>query len=349
MIALSFIHTSDRNDRAIGLWLLGVALLVFAMIMVGGVTRLTQSGLSMVDWKPLTGFIPPFSLEAWQAEFSAYKQFPEYKLINADMTLDEFKGIFWWEFSHRVLGRVIGLAFFIPMVLFWVRGRVKPRLKPTLIGLLILGGLQGLMGWYMVKSGLVHEPEVSHLRLMAHLMLAVFIIWALVWTALSLLRPHTIFRREQGKSVRRWAKVFLHLVLLQLALGALVAGLKAGRGYNTWPLMDGQIIPEGLFLLDPWWSNILDNPLTVQFDHRMVAYLVFIVAIGLFAKVLTSGHSERLKSAGLFVLLSVFIQMGLGIFTLLEAVPVTLGVMHQVGGVLVLLSAIFMAHECRQG
>jgi cytochrome c oxidase assembly protein subunit 15 len=348
MIALSFIHTSDRNDRAIGLWLLGVAGLVLAMILLGGVTRLTQSGLSMVDWKPLTGFIPPLSLEAWQAEFLAYKQYPEYKLINKGMALDEFKSIFWWEFSHRVLGRIIGLAFFIPMVLFWTRGRVRPRIKPKLVGLLILGGLQGLMGWYMVKSGLVHEPEVSHLRLTAHFMLAVVIIWALSWTALSLLRPYGVFRGREGRSIWHWSRVFFCLVLLQLALGALVAGLKAGRGYNTWPLMDGSFIPDGLFLVDPWWSNFLDNPLTVQFDHRMVAYLVFLVGVGLFIKLLSARAPARLKSAGMFLLFALVLQMGLGIYTLLEAVPLALGVLHQAGGMLVLLSAIVFAHECRR-
>ncbi len=345
----AFIQTSDQDDKAIGIWLILVALVVFTMIMVGGATRLTQSGLSMVDWKPISGIIPPLSVEEWQAEFDAYRQYPEYKLINKGMSLDEFKSIFYWEYGHRVLGRLIGLIFFIPMMYFFIRKKVKPELKLPLIGLFILGGLQGLMGWYMVKSGLVSEPEVSHLRLTAHLTLALIIIAALCWVAWGLMRPQKLSQTAALPSgLYRLSWAIFGLIFIQLMLGALVAGLKAGFAYNTWPLMGAAFIPEGLYAFSPLWHSILDHTMTVQFNHRMVAYAVFLSVLGLVYYVHRHNMVAPIKQAAWIVFAAVCAQIIIGIFTLIYVVPVSLGVLHQGGGVLVMLSMLFFLHQCRR-
>ena len=232
----------DRADpRLVGWWLVVMAGLVWLMVVVGGATRLTESGLSMVDWQPIRGVVPPLTEAQWLEEFEAYRQYPEYKLINRGMSLAAFKTIFWWEYAHRLLGRLIGLAFALPLAVFWLRGIIPPGYKPRLVGLLLLGGAQGLLGWFMVKSGLVDEPEVSHYRLTAHLTLAFAIFAALMWTALSLLRPRA---GPSDPLLRRLAGVFVGLVFLQVILGGLVAGLKAGYAFNSWPLMDGRLIPR---------------------------------------------------------------------------------------------------------
>ncbi len=337
------IQTDDSNRRVVGYWLLFMTAIVLLMVMVGGATRLTESGLSMVDWRPVTGTLPPLSDEEWQEEFTKYQTSPEYRLRNSDMTVEEFKGIFYWEWGHRLLGRLIGVFFFIPMVWFWARNKIPDGYKPKLVILLILGGSQGLLGWYMVMSGLVDEPAVSHYRLTAHLSLALFIMAALFWTALSLLRP------EPETSDRKF-KMLTHLtaamLVLQIIMGALVAGLKAGLIFNQWPLMGEGFVPPGLFSLEPAWQNFFDNAVTVQFDHRMGAYLLFIVAGVLLLK--GRSQSPLIKNASLVFFVGVILQMSLGIVALLLEVPVSWGTAHQGGGAILLLIIIYLMHIQRR-
>ena len=337
------IETNEKNQRAVGYWLLFMALTVFAMVVVGGATRLTESGLSMVNWNPVTGVLPPLSVEAWQAEFNDYKTSPEYQLKNAGMSLEDFKGIFYWEWGHRLLGRLIGVFFFLPMVWFWLRKQIPEGYKGRLLVLFFLGGSQGLLGWYMVMSGLVDEPAVSHYRLTAHLMLALFIFAALLWTALSLLRPVSYNKSGAGSLLLKGAFV---LLVLQLVMGALVAGLKAGHIFNTWPLMGETFVPDGLMAIEPWWVNLLDNAITVQFDHRIGAYAFTLLAALIIWKF---RRAERpvIGATHMFGA-SVLLQMILGIVMLLHNVPVSWGTAHQGGGVLVLAALINLMHLTRR-
>ena len=349
MAEQSFIQTGDRNDRAIGLWLLGVAFLVFLMIVVGGATRLTESGLSMTDWQPISGILPPMGPDEWQTEFEAYQAYPEFRLKNPTMTLEEFKGIFYWEYGHRILGRLIGFAFALPLLFFIARRWVRTDLKLTLFSLLVLGGSQGLLGWYMVQSGLIYEPDVSHYRLAAHLGLALFILGALMWVGLGLLRPEPMTDpgADHGK-FRGLVMGFTALVFLQAILGAFVAGLDAGRIYNSWPLMDGRFAPEGLFYLVPWWLNFFENLATVQFDHRLLAYGLLIFAGGLMVAA-RRYHLPRTVRRHTHVLMAVLmLQVLLGILTLVYMVPVTLGTLHQAGGALLLVVAVGLSHAIRK-
>jgi cytochrome c oxidase assembly protein subunit 15 len=313
------------------------------MVVVGGATRLTESGLSMVNWNPVTGAIPPLTDEAWQNEFNHYKESPEYRLKNHGMSLDDFKGIFYWEWGHRLLGRLIGLCFFIPMVWFWLKGQVPEGYKGRLVALFVLGGSQGLLGWYMVMSGLVDEPAVSHYRLTAHLMLALFIFAALLWTALDLLRPKPETPRGGIGALHYTGLVLLGL---QLTMGALVAGLKAGHIFNTWPLMGESFVPEGLFIMEPVWLNFLDNAVTVQFDHRVGAYVFTALVAWIAAK--NWRASPALRSASIILVGATLLQMVLGIIMLLKEVPVTWGTAHQGGGVLVLAALINLIHMRRR-
>ncbi|NVJ98338.1 MAG: COX15/CtaA family protein [Alphaproteobacteria bacterium] len=336
-------QTHDRDRRAVGFWLLFMAFMVFAMVVVGGATRLTESGLSMVEWRPVTGVLPPIGDEAWNAEFAKYQQSPEFKLKNYDMSVEDFKGIFYWEWGHRLLGRLIGLFFFVPMVWFWAKGRVPAGYKPKLVVLFVLGGLQGLLGWYMVKSGLVDEPAVSHYRLTAHLSLALLIFGALFWTALSLLNP-----KPAGaipSVLKRLTHTAMVILVLQLVMGALVAGLKAGHIFNTWPLMGDTFVPDGLWVMEPFWKNLLDNAITVQFDHRLGAYALTlcVLAIALLART----ADETLKKASYLLIAAVGVQMLLGIVMLLKDIPVSWGTAHQGGGVLVLAAMINIMHKQR--
>jgi len=336
-------QTQDKNRRAVGYWLLFMTLMVFLMVIVGGATRLTESGLSMVEWRPVTGTLPPLSTEAWQEEFGKYQQSPEYKLRNQGMSLEEFKGIFYWEWGHRLLGRLIGLFFALPLLWFWVKGRIPEGYKPTLLVLLLLGGSQGLLGWYMVMSGLVDEPAVSHYRLAAHLSLALLIMGALLWTALSLLNPTPEKSSPRLKMLTHTAMLVL---VLQIIMGAFVAGLKAGLIYNQWPLMGEGFVPEGLFSLEPVWRNFVENAVTVQFDHRIGAYILSIITLLVFWQARTA--SSVLKSASLYLLLAVALQMLLGIITLLFEVPVLWGTAHQGGGAVVLASLVYLMHIQRK-
>jgi cytochrome c oxidase assembly protein subunit 15 len=331
---------SERRDgdaRAVALWLLAVAGLVALMVVIGGLTRLTESGLSMVEWKPITGWLPPLSEAAWIAEFEKYKQFPEYQKINIGMTLEGFQNIYWLEYIHRVLGRLIGLAFGIPMLLFWISGRIPAGMKPHLVAMFLLGGSQGALGWFMVASGLVDHPDVSHYRLTAHLGLAFFIFAYLLWGALSLLRYGRMVSARGGGL----AAALTVLVFVQVLSGGLVAGMNAGLAHNTWPLMDDALIPDGLLIASPWWINFFENAMTVQFQHRMLAYGVFVLAL------VTVFSLKGRAPVGLRhgLLTAVLVQLGLGIATLLAHVPISLGTLHQAGAVMVLGMSVALWHD----
>ncbi len=326
-----------KDNRQIANWLFFVCAMIFCMVIVGGVTRLTESGLSMVHWKPLSGIIPPLNDGDWAREFSAYKQYPEYQKINRGMSLDEFKAIVFWAYSHRLLGRLIGLVFFIPFAFFLVKGKVSDSLKPKLWLMFFLGGLQGGLGWWMVKSGLVDRPDVSHYRLTAHLGLAVLIYLYIFWTATGLVMTGYDKAREKSVPV---LVILVWLIFLQVLLGGLVAGLNAGMIYNTWPLMEEQFIPVGLFSLSPWYMNISENIMTVQFNHRMLAYLIGLVALVAWFKI-RKDHDITLRIRGHIMLLTILGQGVLGIYTLINVVPIPLAAAHQ-GGALVALSAVLL-------
>ncbi len=333
----SMIEMTERQRKArpyIRAWLWFAAFLVFIMVIVGGATRLTDSGLSITEWQPLLGAIPPLTEADWLAAFEKYKLIPEYSLVNQGMSLEEFKFIYWWEWAHRFLGRFIGLVMIVPFLFFWATHRIEPRLTPRLVTLILLGGLQGALGWYMVKSGLVERVDVSQYRLAAHLTLATVILGAIVWTALGVGGAP----RHPPQDRRGWAAFGLAaLILLQVAAGGFVAGLDAGMGYNTWPLMDGQWMPKGLLIMQPVWRNFFENAMTVQFDHRLIAYIVALCA---------ALYVWRVQSRAAYaVFIAVLLQVGLGIWTLLAQVPLHLGLSHQGGAMVVFASAIWVMHE----
>jgi cytochrome c oxidase assembly protein subunit 15 len=321
------------RDRAmVRAWLYVIAALIIAMVVVGGATRLTHSGLSITEWQPIHGVIPPLGEAEWQEEFQKYQQIPEYRIVNPDMTLAEFKGIFWWEWSHRILGRLIGAALLLPLIFFWATGRIERALVPKLVAIFVLGGIQGAIGWWMVASGLVDRTDVSQYRLATHLTFACIILSYVLWVARGL----SPMAEPAGRPIRAAARVVVGLVLFQIFLGGLVAGLDAGMGFNTWPLMDGQVIPTGLLAQSPAWRNVFENALTVQFDHRLVAYLV--LAATAFHAWQARGTAQASSAAVLLIL--VVLQACIGIATLLMAVPLELGLMHQLGAVIVLSAAV---------
>lgn len=333
------------SDRAIGWWLVACCVLLFAMVVVGGATRLTNSGLSIVEWKPLVGAIPPLSEAAWIETFAKYQQTPEFKLKNFDMTLDGFKGIFWWEYFHRLLGRLIGVVFLVPFLWFLARGRLSPELRWKLGGIFLLGALQGGMGWYMVQSGLVNEPRVSHLRLTAHLGLAFVIFAAQWWLALSLLtkpEPRTV-----PKGLRRFSRWVVAIVFLMVLSGGMVAGLRAGYAYNTFPLMHGHVIPPDLLILDPWTSNFIWNMTTIQFNHRMIAWLLVLLIPLLCWRTWRAGLSRTTSLCVIGLLAALAMQFALGVATLIHVVPVPLGVAHQGGAMALFCMALTLAHRLR--
>jgi len=282
------LETKLAHQRALALWLLICCAMIFAMVVLGGVTRLTGSGLSMVQWDPIFGIVPPLSQTEWLAVFEQYRLSPEYLQVNMHMNVEDFKSIYWFEFAHRLLGRSIGTAFLLPFLFFLWRGWVERALIPKLVGMFVLGGLQGALGWYMVSSGLVDNPHVSHYRLTAHLLLAFLIYAYIFWTALDLL--HTPRSTLACPSLRRGALLFLGLILITISSGGLVAGLKAGFAYSTFPLMDGHLIPEVVFLLEPRWKNFFENIATVQFDHRLLATVVLLAGITLWISAVSYTH-----------------------------------------------------------
>ena len=331
--------TKAENDRAaLRIWLAVVLIAIAALVIVGGATRMTDSGLSITQWKPIHGVIPPLNEAQWQEELDLYKAIPEYERINKGMTVSEFKFIYWWEWTHRLLARSVGVIFALPLVFFWVTGRVESRLKLPLLGILALGGLQGFVGWWMVASGLIDRVDVSQYRLATHLTLASLIFAAIVWVWRGI--GHHSADRPPSAFSARVAGLLVALVLIQIYLGGLVAGLKAGLLYNTWPLMDDTFVPSGLFVMKPWFVNLFENATTVQFDHRMVAYLLWLVAglhmIGNMRRAPSSTHARR--SAVLFGLVT--IQGLLGITTLVLQVPIAWALAHQTGAIIVLGFAV---------
>jgi heme a synthase len=333
-----------RYDQQVARWLAFCAVVIFAMILLGGATRLTNSGLSIVEWKPLVGAIPPLSEEDWQETFNKYKQFPEYQKINRGMSLDAFKSIFMYEYLHRLLGRLIGVLFAVPLIYFAVRRRLRPGLAPGLIVLFILGGLQGLLGWYMVKSGLVDNPRVSQYRLTAHMGLAVAIYAYMVWLVFELLFARDKQPDTDQRPPARWTLGLVALVYLMILSGALVAGTDAGFAYSTWPLMGDTFIPQGLYSTSPAWMAMFEDITTIQFNHRMFAYFLFIVLNVVAFLVYRSSTQQRAKLAAILIVVSLFVQVILGISTLLLHVPVALGTAHQGGAVLLLTATLFLSH-----
>jgi cytochrome c oxidase assembly protein subunit 15 len=319
--------------RPVALWLWCVAGLVFAMVLVGGATRLTQSGLSIVEWRPITGAVPPLSQADWQAEFAKYKMIPQYERLNRGMSLDEFKAIYWWEWGHRLLGRLIGVVFAVPFLWFLWRRAIDRRLAIALGGIFALGGVQGAVGWWMVSSGLTERVSVSQYRLAFHLTLACLIYVALVAAADRAWprAPGPLAAAPAPRRLRLTAAALLGLVIGQIFLGALVAGLHAGLIYDTWPLIDGAIVPPAasLFFDQPAWRNFFENTLTVQFDHRMMAYAIGALALLHAVDAHRNAGSERVKtSAGLLAIVVVG-QAAIGIVTLLRGVPLGLALLHQ--------------------
>jgi cytochrome c oxidase assembly protein subunit 15 len=337
----------SKHSRAVAIWLLITAALIVAMVVVGGVTRLTRSGLSIVEWNPVMGAIPPLTEQQWLTEFGKYQQTPEYQQVNRGMGLDGFKNIFYVEWAHRLLGRLIGLVFLLPLLYFAVRRRLERALAPKLIAIFVLGGLQGALGWFMVKSGLVDIPRVSPYRLTAHLALAILIYAYLIWIALGLLYPKA--ERASPAPLRRVGWAVTALVFVTILAGGFVAGTKAGFAFNTWPLMYGQLVPEGLFALAPWWSNLFENMATVQFNHRMLAYAVLITVAVYAALGLRQKTSARARRAFALLPAAALAQVLLGIATLLLAVPVALGAAHQAGALVVLTLALYLNHALRRG
>ena len=338
---MPFHDPRDRAERSIGLWLFGVAAMVAAMVLLGGLTRLTGSGLSMVEWRPLMGWLPPLTEDQWVRTFALYQNSPEYLKVNTWMGLEDFRRIFWWEYIHRLWGRLIGLAFVIPFAWFLIRGMIWPRLVPRLLVLLLLGALQGGVGWWMVKSGLVDDPSVSQYRLTAHLGLAFVIMGALLWTGLGLCAST---RRAPVSALYVHAVVALVFVSITVVAGAMVAGLHAGLIYNTFPLMGGRVVPSDYADLAPIWLNFAENPAAVQFNHRVAAVATVVVVLSLLFRAIRSSipPARRLPIhilAGL-----VLVQTVLGITTLLFSVPIDLAAAHQAGAVALFAAAIWVVH-----
>ncbi|MDR3500375.1 MAG: COX15/CtaA family protein [Parvibaculum sp.] len=330
------------SRRQIAIWLFGVCGLVFAMVIVGGLTRLTESGLSITEWKPVMGALPPLSDAAWQDAFQKYQQIPQYEIVNKGMTLADFKSIFWWEWSHRLLGRLIGFAFALPFLWFLATRKIERRLAPQLAVMFVLGGAQGALGWWMVKSGLSDRVDVSQYRLVAHLGLATAIYAYMLWVALGLWGERKVLAVSAG--LRRSALALVPLVFAQMMLGGFVAGLKAGYIYNTWPLINGAFVPEGLFAHEPWWRNFFESALTAQFDHRMLAYAVAVLALSHWIAARLSGSAQAAQSAT-WLAVAVLVQVLLGIWALIEVVPVSLGAAHQAGAMVVFTLAIVHARR----
>ncbi len=334
-----------RGNLAVRVWLYALCALVFAMVIVGGATRLTDSGLSITEWQPIVGMVPPLSDADWQEAFGKYRQIPEYQRVNKGMSLGEFKVIYWWEWGHRFLGRIIGFAFLIPFLWLWLTGRIGRSLMPKLLLMFVLGGLQGALGWYMVKSGLVDRVDVSQYRLAAHLGAAVLIIGYIQWVALDL---GDAMREEErpppARGMALSAAGLTGLITLQIVLGAFVAGLHAGLAYNSWPLMDGAIVPTGLGVMTPWHLNLFENALTVQFDHRMVAYACAVWALLHAAWIARRTAEGRMRRDAMILLAAVVAQVALGVWTLIAHVPIVPALLHQAGAILVFAAALDHLH-----
>jgi len=328
--------SSPTSRRAIRVWLLVVAALMVVTVVVGGATRLTESGLSIVEWKPVTGVLPPLDAQAWHVEFDKYKAIPQYRERNAGMSLADFKTIYWWEWTHRVLARLVGAVFLLPLLWFLWRAR--------LLTIFFLGAALGAVGWWMVASGLSDRVSVSQYRLAFHLTLACVIFAAVLWTAQNLIARAPVAAPSR---IRASALVLLGLVIVQIYLGALVSGLRAGLIYNTWPLIDGSLVPDAarLFFIAPAWRNVFENTLTVQFDHRMVAYAVWLLALLHAADVARTLRGGGVLASALALAVAVTLQAALGIATLLHQAPLALALLHQAMALVVLAIAVVHAER----
>jgi len=328
-----------KSRRAVGFWLLAIALVILGMVTIGGLTRLTGSGLSITEWKPIMGAIPPLNQAEWQDAFTKYQRIPQYVVENRGMSLDAFKGIFWWEWIHRFLGRLLGVLFFVPFVWFAATGAIQKRDWPRMLTLFLLGGLQGFIGWWMVTSGFEVRTSVSQYRLAIHLGAALLLLVAILWIALEYLRGAP----EKGDARRGIA--FIALVYVQMLLGALVAGLHAGLIYNSWPDMNGRVLPEDPFFSSPWWINFFENPGLAQFDHRIGAYIVAGFAVWIYVQgIKLSGYAKA--SAKTVAIITAF-QIFLGITTLLLQALEWLAAAHQVTAALLLCAGVWHAYELR--
>jgi cytochrome c oxidase assembly protein subunit 15 len=337
------------SPGAVAGWLYVCCALVFAMVVIGGVTRLTHSGLSITEWQPIVGTLPPLTDADWQSAFAKYQATPEYQQVNKGMELSEFKGIFWWEYFHRLLGRLIGVAFFVPYLWFLARRQIPPGYGWRLLGIFVLGGLQGAMGWYMVKSGLVDDPRVSQFRLTAHLGLAFLIFAAMLWVAWSLRMPRRFaVADDRQRGVRRFAFALVAVVFAMVLTGGVVAGIRAGFAYNTFPLMNGAVVPPEILSLTPWWKNFFWNMATVQFDHRLLAWALAFAVPALWWRARgTPGLPSRARAGTAALLAMLAVQVGLGIATLVNVVPLPLAALHQAGALLVFAFALNVAHALR--
>ena len=335
-------HLSDRaRHRRVAVWLFALCALVFSMLVLGGLTRLTGSGLSMTDWRPVTGVLPPLSAEGWAEAFAKYQASPQFEKVNSHMDVEAFKGIFWLEYLHRLFGRLLGVAFFLPFALFLLRGDIRPRETPKYLSMFALGGLQGLLGWYMVKSGLIDVPAVSQYRLTAHLLMALLVFGVMFWAALSLWFHGDRHERHPwfGRTV-----ALVCLIATSIASGGFVAGLRAGRIYNTFPLMGDSLVPPGSLALRPWWRNFFENAGTVQFDHRLLALTSVCLVTLYWWRSRKAALPPRARLAATALLHTTLLQATLGIATLLLAVPVLLGALHQATAMLLLAAALFLTH-----
>jgi cytochrome c oxidase assembly protein subunit 15 len=334
-----------RSHRHVAAWLLVCCALVFAIVVVGGVTRLTHSGLSITEWQPIVGTLPPLTDADWNAAFAKYQLTPEYLQVNKGMALPEFQRIFWWEYFHRLLGRVVGLVFLVPFLWFLARREIPTGYGARLAMIFALGAAQGALGWYMVKSGLVDDPRVSQFRLTAHLGLAFLIFAAMFWTALSLLAPSREDGRGAGAPVRRWTLAVALLVYLQVLSGGMVAGIRAGLAYNTFPLMNGAWVPEEILALDPPWKNFFYNMATVQFDHRLLAWILAFAVPLTWWKTVRDARAAGAARVGAHLLLAMLaVQVTLGVLTLVHVVPLPLAALHQAGALLLFAAALNLAH-----
>jgi heme a synthase len=337
--------TAERGLGPVAAWLFFCCALIFLMVVVGGITRLTLSGLSITEWKPVIGILPPLSAAQWAVEFARYKEIPEYRLVHFGMTLAEFKGIYFWEYAHRLLGRLIGVVFALPLIWFWLRGRLPRRLAPALAGILALGFAQGLLGWYMVESGLADRVEVSQYRLVAHLALALAIYALILWVALGLVLGD--LPADAGPIWRRAAEAVIVLVAVTILAGGFVAGTHAGFVYNTFPLMGGRLVPADYAQLHPFIRNWFENVAAVQFDHRVLAMTTAAAVLLLWIAGQRASLPKPVRIAVHALLAATAVQVALGISTLLLVVPIPLAVMHQAGAVILLTAALVLRHTLR--
>jgi cytochrome c oxidase assembly protein subunit 15 len=343
------VHLSAElaGRRQVAAWLLVCCALVFALVVVGGITRLTRSGLSIVEWQPIVGILPPVNDAQWQEVFHKYQQTPEYQKVNLGMRLDEFKRIFWWEYFHRLLGRAVGLVFFLPLLYFALSHRIGRGLALRLFGILLLGALQGALGWYMVKSGLVDDPRVSQYRLTAHLGLAFLIFASIFWTALDLLAPQPARPDPARSRLQRSAAGLSAIIFLMALSGGLVAGMHAGLAYNTFPLMNGHLVPPEYLALQPWYRNLFNNVPAVQFDHRLIAWLLAILVPLFWLRSRSVQLEPRARLASNLLVLALALQIAVGISTLLLMVPVPLAAAHQAGALTLFAASLWACHELR--